>query len=64
MNPYETVKKMHFSHCVDRAVMRDRLEHLYRDLVVGDEGDVLTLNFGDLELHIVIIDESEDNDDE
>lgn len=64
MNPHETGKKLHFSYCVDRCVMRDRLESLYRDLVVSDEGDVLTLNFGDLELHIVIIDESEDDDDD
>lgn len=63
MNPHETGKKIHFSYCVDRAVMRDRLESLYRDLVVSDEGDVLTLNFGDLELHIVIIDENEDEGD-
>ena len=59
MNPHETGKKIHFSYCVDRDLMRDRLEDLYRDLVVGDEGDVLTLNFGDLELHIVIIDDCE-----
>ena len=64
MNPYETSKKYHFSYCCDRAVMSDRLDSLRRDLIFGDEGDVLTLNFGDLEIHCVIIDESEDNKNE
>ena len=60
MNPYETSKKYHFSYCVDRGFLLDRLRDLYRDLLGADESDVLTLNFGDLEVHCVIIDENED----
>ena len=64
MNPYEISGKYHFSYCVDRHVMRGRLEHLYRNLVLSDEGDVLNLNFGDIEIHCVIIDEVESEDNE
>lgn len=59
MNPYETTKKCHFSYCYDRNALLDCLGALCDDLFSGDKGDVLTLNFGDLEVHIVIIDDCE-----
>lgn len=61
MNLHETDKKLHFSCCVDRCIMRDHWEGIYRDIITCDEGDVITLNFGSLEVHIVVIDESEDD---
>lgn len=57
MNSPETRKKIHFSYCLDRSLVRARLESLYRDLVTGDEGDVLTFSFDDLEVYVVIIDD-------
>ena len=59
MNPYETSEKYHFSYCCDRDFLLDRLGDLY-DLLSADESDVLTLDFGDLAVHYVIIDENED----
>lgn len=64
MNPHETSKKYLFSYCVDRCVMRDRLEALYHELTGSAEGDVLALNFGDLEVHIVIIDDREKDEED
>lgn len=59
MNPCEAGKKLYFSYCIDRDTVRDRLEYLYHCVLGADPGDVVTFSFSDLDVYIVIVDESE-----